>query len=205
MRAELTLCISLTYKNHCSLETNFIVAGGDKHVVRALPRRLLAACLHFYDFLLLFYLKSKKHFAFQGQRTEYLILNTVFFFFFPKIRKMVVQTGTSFDQEPSTEARPFSFSGSNIHRMRCVHIFLSNEQKHKRSWQQTTVSLCRDGAMASLVRADVGGWGSRRCKEILLTAVFSKGPQILWGKRTFWPCLHHPDAFGTQASLPMSF
>lgn len=69
----------------------------------------------------------------------------------------MVQTGISFDQEPSAEARPFSFSGSNIHGMRYVHIFLSNEQKHKRSWQQTTVSLCRDGAMASQVRAGVGG------------------------------------------------
>lgn len=68
MRAELTLGTSLIYKNHCSLETNFIVAGGDKHVVRALPRSLLAACLHFYDFLSLLYLKSGKHFAFSGPK-----------------------------------------------------------------------------------------------------------------------------------------
>lgn len=70
---------------------------------------------------------------------------------------MVVQTGTSFDWEPSTEARPSLFSGSNIHGMQCVHIFLSNEQKRKRSWQQTTVSLCRDGAAASQVHAGVHG------------------------------------------------
>lgn len=78
MRAELTLCTSLTYKNHCSLETNFIVTGGDRHVVRALPRSLLEACLHFYDFLSLFYLKSGKHLAFSGPK--YLLLNTILFY-----------------------------------------------------------------------------------------------------------------------------
>lgn len=70
---------------------------------------------------------------------------------------MVVQTGTSFDRELSTETRPSLFSGSNIHRMQCIHIFLSNEQKRKRSWQKTTVSLCRVGAAASQVRAGVDG------------------------------------------------
>lgn len=74
------------------------------------------------------------------QRTEYFLLDTTLF---QKSGKWWRRHDHLLIRNSRRKQGFPAFSGSSIHGMLCVHIVLLNEQKHKWSWPQTTVFLCR--------------------------------------------------------------